>query len=130
MPSNNPTTPLADRQFSIPKPDDWLKPGEKPSRIMIDCFGGGEFFITVREKIVRFEWSEQFGPLPVTKTGAEMTSIGPKHPFWRAVSLWNLQGRRVDGNNAIWHEPKKPVLKHLGGRNYMIIEDGEPGHDW
>ena len=119
-----------DRQFSIPKPDGFDKPGTPPSRIMIDCFGGGEYFIDLRGKLVRFEWSEQFGPMPINKDGSEALSIGPKHGFWRAASLWNLQGQRLDGNCAIWHEPKKPVLKHLGGRNYMVVEDGEPGHDW
>ena len=68
--------------------------------------------------------------MPINKDGSECLSIGPKHGFWRAASLWNLQGRRLEGNRAIWHEPKKPVLKHLGGRHYQIIEQGEPGHDW
>lgn len=124
-----------DRQFSIPTPDSWLKPGEKPSRIMIDCFGGDEYLIDIRGKLVRFEWSEQFGPLPINKDGSEALSIGPKHGFWRAASLWNLQGRRLDGDLAIWHEPRQPVYEteHISGRKYLItkvIDPGEPGHDW
>lgn len=124
---------MSDRQFSIPAP--WLKAGDKPRRVMIDCFGGGEYFITVREKKIRFEWSEQFGPLPINKDGSEMRSVGPYHPFWRAASLWNLQGRRLDGSTAIWHEPRPPVYekKHLGAAHWMIVrvvDEGEPGHDW
>jgi hypothetical protein len=96
---------------------------------MIDCFVGDEYFIEVRGKLIRFEWSEQCGPLPINKDGSEALSIGPKHGFWRAASLWNLQGRRLDGNKAIWHEPKKDVLERRG-RMLFVIEHGEPGQDW
>ena len=121
---------MTDRQFSIPKPAGMCEPGEAPGRIMIDSFGSDEYLIDVRGKPIRFEWSEQFGPMAINKDGTEALSVGPKHGFWRAASLWNLQGRRLEGQKAIWHEPKKPVLKHLGGRHYQVIEDGEPGHDW
>jgi hypothetical protein len=117
-----------DKQFSIPAP--WPeKPGEE-TRVMIDSFGGGDYAIEVRGKLISFEWSEMFGPLPLRRDGSEMRSVGPNHPFWRAVSLWNLQGRRLDNKRAIWHEPKKPVLRHIAGRHYEVIEDGEPGYDW
>lgn len=119
---------MGDRQFSISSPFD--KPGEKRTLVFFDSFGGDEHDIEVGGKVLRFEWSERFGPFPLTKTGAENTSIGPRHKFWRAASLWNLQGRRLEGNKAIWHEPRKPVLKRLGGRHYMVIEEGEPGYDW
>lgn len=118
---------MADRQFSIPAP--WEESGPK-TRVMIDCFGSGhEFSIRVGEEIVLFEWSEMFGPLPVRKGGKERV-LSHRHKFWRIVSLWNLQGRRIESGECIWHEPRQPVLKHLGGRNYLIIEDGEEGHDW
>lgn len=115
-----------DKQFSIAAP--W--PEEKPSRIMVDCFGCAEYVVAVRDRLIRFEWSDRFGPLPIRKDGRELLSIGPNHGFWLAVSLWRLQGSRLDGNKAIWHAPKRPVLKHLGGRNYEVIEAGEPGYDW
>ena len=117
-----------DRQFSVPAP--WPEKPGKETRIMVDCYGSGEYFIDVRGKMVRFEWSARFGPMPINADGSEASSIGPRHDFWRAASLWNLQGRRLDGSKAIWHEPKKPVLKHLGGKDYLVIQDGEPGHDW
>lgn len=124
-----------DRQFSIPKPEAWREPGEQPSRIMIDIFGGAEHLIDVRGNLIRFEWSNICGPVPINKDGSECLSIGPKHGFWRAASLWNLQGRRLEGDRAIWHEPRKPVYetKHLRGRQYLltkVIDPGEPGHDW
>jgi len=118
----------ADKQFSIPKP--WIPPGEEPSRIMIDAFGGDEHFIEVRGKLIRFQWSAIFGPMPVNRDGSECRSIGPRHGFWRAASLWNLQGRRLEGNRAIWHEPRKPVYEIHGRTITKVIDPGEPGHDW
>lgn len=112
---------MSDRQFSVPF--------DNETRAMIDCFGDDEFTISVANRDILFEWSERFGPMPITRDGAQR-DISHKNPFWRAVSLWDLQGQRTEGKKAIWHEPKKPVLKHLGGRNYLIIEHGEPGHDW
>lgn len=121
-----------DKQFSIEQPigDGWPTPADgSKSHIMIDIFGGGEYFIDVADETIKFEWSERFGPMALTKKGAER-ALTPKHKFWRAASLWNLQGQRLEGSKAIWHEPKKPVLQHLGGRNFMVIEDGEKGYDW
>jgi hypothetical protein len=102
---------------------------EDGSRAMLDSWGGEELDIVVDGKRIRFEFSEMFGPMAVTKTGAERTLAKPK-PFLRAASLWNIQGRRVKDGEAIWHEPKKPVYKHLGGRHWQVIEHGEIGHDW
>lgn len=118
---------MSDSQFSIKD--------ENGLGIFFDCFGSGDYLITVKDKEIRFEWSDRFGPLPITKSGAENTKIGPRHKFWRAASLWNLQGKRLDGKRAIWHEPRQPVYekKHLGGGHYKlikVIDPGEPGHDW
>jgi hypothetical protein len=99
------------------------------SKVCIDIFGGEELLMPTAKGDVLFEWSAQFGPQPIKKGGAGR-DLPPRHPFWRAASLWNLQGRRMMNGKCFWHEPKKPVLKHLGGRNYLIIEDGEAGHDW
>jgi hypothetical protein len=114
-------SPRYDRQFSVEQSDGL--------RVYLDCFGGGDFTITVRDKKVGFEWSEGFGPLPVGRRGQPL-ELSHKHPFWRAASLWNLQGRRIEDGECIWHEPRRPVLKHLGGGNYEVIEDGEEGYDW
>jgi hypothetical protein len=112
---------MSDRHFSIPMPDG--------SRAMLDCFGDDEFEIETSKGIIRFEWSDRFAPMPVTKTGAQR-NLAPRHPFWRAVSLWILQGRRIENGRAFWHEPRKPKYDHIGGRHYLAIEDGEVGHDW
>lgn len=112
---------MGDQQFEI-------KLNGEPC--FIDTFGGPEeYFIDVRGKLIRFEWSDRFGPMPIKKGGAEMTSIGTRHGFWRAASLWNLQGRRLEGDRAIWHEPKSPVTEKRGRRTF-IIEHGDPGWDW
>ena len=98
--------------------------------VCIDSFTDGrDLVIAVGGKIIRFEFGHYFGPMPVTRTGAER-DIGPRHPFWRAVSLWRAQGSVVEGSTAVWREPKKPVLQHIGGRHYRVIERGEHGHDW
>jgi len=112
---------MNDQHFSVPMPDG--------TRAMIDVYGGDEFLISIRDEIIRFEFSEQFGPLPLNKKDAGRP-LRPSHPFWRAVSLWRLQGSRVEGGKAIWHVPKQPVLKHLGGKHYRVLEHGEPGWNW
>lgn len=114
-----------DQQFSIPAKGITGREG----RIFIDKFGGDEYMIDVHGKLIRFEWSELLGPMSINKDGTEALSIGPKHGFWRAASLWNLQGQRLEGNRAIWHEPKKPVYEKRG-RHRFVIMDGQPGHDW
>jgi hypothetical protein len=98
---------------------------------MIICSSWDEqtYAIVVGNETIRFDWSHQFGPMPITKQRRER-NLRHSHPFWRAVSLWNLQGRETKGCQAIWHEPKKPVLKHIGGRHYQIVDPGEIGHDW
>ena len=108
-----------DAQFSI---------GLGGGRAFIDCFGSGNYKIVVRGVVIQFDWSDGFGPLPMTKSGAER-HLSWRHPFWRAASLWNLQGMRVEDGFAIWHEPKSPVTEKRG-RQTFIVDPGEPGWDW
>lgn len=117
-----------DRQFSIAAP--WPEPPGKKTRVMIDCFGGGEYFIEVRGQRIRFEWSDIFGPLPINKNGTEAKSIGPKHGFWRAVSWWNLQGRKIENGLCVWRVPKRPVYEIKNRFITKVIEPGEEGWDW
>lgn len=108
-------------QYSVPMPDG--------NRAMVDSFFGAELTVVTSKGPIRFEFSEFFGPMPVTATGAER-ELEPRHPFWRAASLWRLQGARAEGGQAIWREPAKLVLEHIAGRHWRVIVDGEPGHDW
>ena len=98
-------------------------------RMFVDCFGGGAYQITVGQRTIIFEWSYIFGPIPITKTG-KVLELSPRHKFFSAASLWNIQGQRIDGTKAIWHEPKQPVIENIGVNNYKIIEPGETGWDW
>lgn len=69
---------------------------------------------------VRFEWHHYSGPHPTS-------SIGPKHPFWWAVSLWNVQGRRTDEDCVcVWHIPRPPTIDARG----YIVDGGEEHWDW
>lgn len=98
-------------------------------RVMFDAYGSSEEWLIATPKgDVRFQWSAQFGPLPVTSIGRPR-DLSHRHPFWRIVSLWNLQGRRSKDGRAIWHEPKKDVVVRVG-RRLVVIEHGEEGQDW
>lgn len=94
--------------------------------VCVDCFGvGGLKVIRTPKGLIPFEWSDRFGPLPITATGRQL-DLGPRHPFWRAVSLWVMQGRRLKNTNeAEWHEPRAPTYKHMGGRHYLIEDPGD-----
>lgn len=114
-----------DQQYSV---------GCGSGRVFIDCFGAGGYEIEVKGEVVLFDWSERFGPLPVTKGGSER-HLSHRHPFWRAVSLWSVQGKRLDGKRAIWHEPKRPMTRPgripgVRGVQQIIVEEGEVGWDW
>ena len=98
-------------------------------RACIDRFGVSAYAIDTPKGRILFEFSDLFGPLPINKAGMPI-DLDPRHPLWLCASLWNVQGRRVEDGVAIWHEPKKPVMQHMGGNRYLVIEPGEVGHDW
>lgn len=116
---------MSDNQVSIAMPDG--------GRAFLDCFGCEEFVIEVNGEHIPFDWSDQFGPLPLKKdrqgraVGEKV--LGPRHQFWRAVSWWRLQGRRVENGLAIWHRPK-PDIYEKRGRHLFVLQHGEPGWDW
>lgn len=115
---------MNDDQWSIPDP---INP---EFRIFLDAYGaGGVYEIETKRGNVLFSWSDRFGPLPEKKNG-EVRDLPWNHPFWLCASLWNLQGRRAEGNRAIWHKPRKPVYRIVGREIVEIIDEGEPGHDW
>lgn len=94
----------------------------------ICSFANGVYELSIFGETILFEWSEIFGPLPITKTGRER-KLRNAHPFWSAVSLWAIQGKQSDGSRAVWHMPKQPVVKHIAGKHYRLVEDGELGHE-
>ena len=88
-----------------------------------------EFVIRIGEDLIRFEWPEMWGPSAITK-GGKIRDLSHRHPFWRAVSLWNLQGRRVEDGEAVWHEPRKMIILKQIGRHIIEAIDGEEGENW
>ena len=98
--------------------------------ICIDAWGVGPFVIIDRNgKSYRFEDSDRFGPA-LCKANGELFANpypGERSPFWRAHFLWRKQGRRVsyDGITCVWREPKPTVIKHMGGKHWIIVENGE-----
>lgn len=83
---------------------------------------GGERF--------RLLWSERWGPSVCDGHGDPLDKQpGPRHAFWRAASLWNRQGRRMDGLRAVWHEPKPQILQKIGryrrGWEIRVVQEGE-----
>lgn len=74
--------------------------------------------IEVDGESFHFDFSDRFGPLVTTKAGRECKEPDPKHKFWRAITLWEKQGKRVTGGRAIWEYPPPDKLLRLGGKNY------------
>lgn len=77
---------------------------------------------------IRFEFTERFGPVVVNRrTGAILDNQpGPRARFWKDVTLWNEQGRRVtpDGE-CIFEIPKEPEMVCIAGRHYVEVPEGE-----
>lgn len=64
-------------------------------RIM--CQGRGFYFV----------FNPAARPIVVTRRGETACQPGARHPFWRAVALWDRQGRRISADGLCgWDEPK------------------------
>ena len=50
----------------------------------------------------RFDFSERFGPMVIGVNGREVAQPGPQHPFWKSVTLWHRQGKRVGGRWTVY----------------------------
>ena len=90
--------------------------------------GGPDRRIVVNGETILFEVHPYCGPMHLKRDGS-VRDLGPRHQVWRIVSLWYRQGKVIgDDGLCQWTEPKPPVLKHLGGRNYWVVEPGDD--DW
>lgn len=90
---------------------------------LLDC-GGPMHKISVGGKIYDFEMHPYCGPAVLNRKGEPL-----KHQprgFLEAASLWAQQGRQVEDGLCVWHHEPKPILQHLGGRNYLIIGEEPP----
>jgi len=57
--------------------------------------GGDIYRIWVRGIEYIFEMHAYCGPMPLRARDFEARHLGPRHPFWTAVTLWDRQGRRT-----------------------------------
>jgi hypothetical protein len=87
--------------------------------------GGDTLRIETSAGVVMFEWHPHCGPMPIKRNGSER-ELGPKHPFWRAVSLWDQQGKRIGPNDFAMWEPGRlddemPTEKELLAQGYVKV---------
>jgi hypothetical protein len=99
--------------------------------VCLDTWGAGPFEIEVGGKVHRFEDSDRFGPLALSKRDAPLDrQWGERHPFWMAHRAWKRQGRRLaeDGRTCIW-EPLRPtkVMRIGRSQHVIVIEHGDEG---
>lgn len=67
--------------------------------------GGPEYRIRIGSTVYLFEMLSYCGPMAINQDGSEKV-LGPRHQFWRIVSLWFEQGERVKNGWAIWNSDK------------------------
>lgn len=104
--------------------------GENPIAGVITLDVCKRVMIEVNGKRWRLIWSEMWGPAVGDRNGdIADKQPGPNHAFWRAATLWNRQGRRVDGLTAVWHEPAPEILQTVRrkGRRVevRVVQAGE-----
>lgn len=72
----------------------------------LDAWGAGPYVLRAYEHDFRFEDSERFGPIPITRKGDVKSPgyFGEQSLFWHYWTLWKDQGRRVaeDGVTCIF----------------------------
>lgn len=88
--------------------------------------GGSDHRITDAAKAEwTFEMHPTCGPATLDRHGAiAERQPGPRSPFWRAVTLWAMQGRRVDTDGrCIWDEPPTIRVVHVAGRQHVVLPE-------
>jgi hypothetical protein len=96
--------------------------------VCIDTWGGGPYVISADGKAWRFEDSDMFGPVLVSRDGRILDrQPGEKSTFWRPHRSWVRQGRRVqaDGVTCIWDEPRPSRYRRIARRTAELIEAGD-----
>ena len=85
------------------------------------CLDAGErmFKISVDATVYEFELNRFAGPNVVDRDGRPWEEQPPG--FLKAASLWLQQGRRMEDNLCRWDHEPEPILKHLGGKRYLIL---------
>ncbi len=100
----------------------------------LDSWGAGPFLIRAGGKTVyRFEDSDRFGPLLLTKMDMpKENQPGERSSFWKAHRLWRRQGRRTanDGKTCIYDPPKPNYYKKISQGRRVIVSFGDEDGDY
>ncbi len=73
----------------------------------------GDYQIDVGGRVIPFEFSDRFGPIPLNKNG-EISARRPTNKFLNAATLWVEQGKRVGEDGlCIWEEPPDWKEDHI-----------------
>lgn len=94
-------------------------------RVFLDC-GGPEYDISVGGKIYHFEMHPYCGPSLLKKNGDPVDLGKTPKRFLEAASLWAQQGQKVENGLCVWFHEPKPILKHLGGKHFLIVGEHPP----
>lgn len=87
--------------------------------------GGPMRRISVNGKVIEFEMHPYCGPTILKRNGEPLTNKPAE--FLYAASLWAQQGQKIDEKGlCIWHHEPKPIVRHLGGKNYEMIGEETP----
>ncbi len=75
------------------------------------CQGRGFYFV----------FNPGIRPIVVTRRGSAASQPAGRHPFWRAVALWERQGRRITAEGLCsWDEPKIVPSRPAGGGRRIL----------
>ena len=88
--------------------------------------GGETFKIKVGSRMIYFEMHTFCGPMAISKNGNE---IKTPSGFYKAVTLWIKQGKRVENGIALWNRPKPYRLEdnatQIIGNHWMMKPGGK-----
>ncbi len=84
---------------------------------------GHTFCIVVCGKNWYFELSYAQALCVSDKNGNEKKDPPLNHPFWKAVELWEQQGRKIVDGKCVYDPDLEriPITKHIGGNHYQIV---------
>ncbi len=84
--------------------------------------GGPTRTIQVDGVRYNFEMHPRLGPCLLGKDGEPVSVRHPKQKrFLYAASLWAVQGQRIEDGLCRWDHKQEDILRHIGGRNYVVV---------
>ena len=111
---------MIDHHFEI------ARPGKAPICGVLTVDPTVTAIIAVNGRGLRLGWSDRWGPYLADQHGdPAKREPGPNHEFWRAASLWNRQGKRIENGTAIWHEPAPEIIEVRGRMIVNVVQIAE-----